>query len=267
MATQTAQGRIQGLPAHLRRATPGHLLPHRIATLERHREGRRGRVRGSDGPPAPRPGLDPFDEDRWAGALAWLETGIAGGLDPGALRSDIAANMWPWARRFADRAARRLPRQVDPADVHSRAANALWACCARLEPEPAPAWRGWLTVRLRGAVLDAARSSDRLSRRDRRSVVGGTASARLEQVGAAVVPIEAAAGLSDPGDDPSAIVLEQMLVTAVHDWIRDDLPPSLADRLLAWWQSTGATTSLPAALAKELEPYRFRLLPTAELLR
>jgi hypothetical protein len=268
MSPRTAQVTTQGrLPTHLRRAAPAHLHPHRIATLERGRVGRRDPATGADGPPAPRDGLDPFDEEGWAGALTWLRIGIDGGLDPDALRVEIAASLWPWAHRFADRAARRLPCQIDPADIHSKVATALWACCTRLDPEPAPAWRGWLTVRLRGAVLDAARSSDRLSRRDRRSVIDGTASDRLEQVGAHAKPIEAAARLSDPGDDPCAVALDRMVAAAVHDWIRDDLPPSLADRLSAWWQSTGATTSLPASLAKEVEPYRFRLLPALELLR
>lgn len=249
-------------PRH--RHDPGGLRAHRTSTLSRRTVARRGQ--GAHRPPREATFLDPFNEDAMAEELGWMRNGIDAGHDPAMLQAEIATRLWPWARRFAWRTARRLPPHIDEADVQGRVATALWACCARLDPEPPLTWAVWLTTRLRGAVLDAARASDPLSRRDRSRVKAGTAGPGIEGAGEPPVAIDAVVEISDHRAEPSRTVVDHAVAHAVHQWISHDLPPDLAARLTSWWRTTDATTPLPAALANELRPYRFRLLPAVELL-
>jgi hypothetical protein len=263
MVTMTVEGERVGCDVRVRR-TPDDPPTHHITTVERRRRRRRtegdARVTGSALP------LDPFDEVAMAGERAWLQAGIDSGADPAELRAEIATRMWPWVQRFADRAARRLPRHADVAEVHSRVATALWQCCARFDPEPSPAWSVWLSVRLRGAVVDASRASDRLSRRDRRSVTDSTAAWHVVGAAAPTAPIDAAVERPDPHPEPERQVIDRALAAGVHRWIREELPPTVALELCTWWATTGATTTMPSALAAAIGPYRSRLARVTELL-
>lgn len=113
--------------------------------------------------------------------------------------------------------------------------------------------------------MDALRSSDRLSRRDRRMVRDLTAPPAVVGAGAVPVPMDELVDMIDPGHDTPRVVIDREVARAVGDWIRDDLPPEVAARLQTWMASTGATTLLPAGLAAAIEPYVFRLAPALEL--
>lgn len=205
--------------------------------------------------------LDPFDEATLARYRDRLVTGAATGTGPVDVRDDLAQDLWPWAQRVAARAASRYRGRVDPAEVHSQVAAALWHCCSRFDLDQGPEWSAWLTTRVRGAVLDSARHADHLSRRDRAAVRAGLAvdsstnSVPLHEI------TEPAAADADPVDR----VVHLAAAAEVRRWLEEDLPADVADRLRRWWDATGAATALPPPLAREVAPFTYRLLAAADL--
>lgn len=113
------------------------------------------------------PPIDPFDR-RWvSAALGALVQRAESGERLSELREELFVSLWPWALRYADRVARRLPSGADADETRSRILAAMWEATQRFEPSLAGGWPSLLKQRLVGARIDAARHDDRLSRRDR----------------------------------------------------------------------------------------------------
>lgn len=236
---------------------------------------------------------DPFDRAWVAGSLGALAAAVDAGTPLAAVQDELFELLWPWARRHADRVARRLPPGADADETRSALLLAFWESTRRFDPGRWGAWPSLLRQRLRGARVDAARRDDALTRRHRAAVVRADWSiAQLEQergraltaaeqhrvlldalggadrsrprgwFGSSVDPLTTDAVATEPatGPDPGAVVADIEVATAIRRWIEHDLPRDLSDRLRRWWDDADRCDPLPARLVDDLAPYLYRVV-------
>jgi hypothetical protein len=67
--------------------------------------------------------------------------------------------------------------------------------------------------------------------------------------------------VAEAGDDPERRAMDAEMRAALGTWLRDDLPPELSARLSTWWLSTSSRATVPARLARQLQPYLAPLVP------
>ncbi len=125
------------------------------------------------------------------------------------------------AASIAGAMAKRLPRHVDPQDVHQDARLGLICAAAKYEPRRKVAFGSYARGRIGGAVLDGLRQTDHLSRSARARI-------RAEGTEPPIGPLQ----LDTPEKIPGALVApdqyvagaeQQRLLTAAMD----TLPPRL----------------------------------------
>ena len=173
----------------------------------------------------------------------------------------------PWARHHAAGAARHLPPWADRDELTSQVLGAVWHCCQRFDPDRAGEWGALLWTRVRGARLDAARTDDPLSRRQRQLVTAEDAPAAERRRDPVRVAAEPAERIIASAADPASEVIAAEVAKAVGRWLRDDLPEDLAARLTSWWHRTGAIAPPPPNLALAIDGYIFRLASAIALAR
>ncbi len=235
-------------------------------------------------------GPDPFDTNWVRQSLLARAARVAAGGDACAERNALFDELSDWALAHAERQTRSLPSHADRHEVRSRALVAVWESTQRIDWNRPTAWPSLLKRRLRGAYLDAARSDDPLSRRDRaqlrrlRAVLsewetahGRTANLierrallddqrkdgsryfeRLKRYDRPLdldsVPREFGV-FADDRSNPETIVTADLQRSSVKQWLDEIVPESLARQLTIWALRERAGAQLPQRLATRVEPY------------
>lgn len=233
------------------------LVRRRAATVVPAVQARRRRPRGP---------LDPSDAAAIATALTELRARLARGESRSSVQTELLERLWTWVESVVERTVRRLPAHADSGEVRSQIAGAVWHCCGRFDVDDAERWVAGLRTRVRGAVIDAARRDDPLSRRDRRAVSEQRATAAVTAAGRGALELRDAHVLEDLSVDIDRRLVDDDIRASVRDWICNDLPPDLGQQLLAWWRRTNGRSPLPPTLAMRLEPFLFRLDDVLELI-
>lgn len=248
---------------------------------------------------SPAPARSPFSVEWRTTALRGLADRAAAGEDADALRGELLDLLWPWAQRLAEREARKLPAGSDRDDTRSHVLTAVWQATRQIDWDRWDTWPALLLRRIRGARIDAARSDDVVSRRDRLvlneidtevSVTererGCTLSAHERdeiraRILAALSPRRrrALAGavtgppvlvdsftpaIVDDRWDPEARTLEAARAESLGSWLRHDVPPELRERLLDWLAQDKQGSVVPARLRTRLLPYLPSLIDRVE---
>lgn len=102
----------------------------------------------------------------------------------------------PFAVNIAGSISKRLPRHVDGHDVRQEACVGLIDAAAKYDARKGVPFKAYARRRIGGAVLDALRKQDHLSRRTRARI-------KAEAAEAIVQPVQ----LADPGQVPGVLVL------------------------------------------------------------
>ncbi|MGH9066049.1 MAG: hypothetical protein ACRD0J_00770 [Acidimicrobiales bacterium] len=227
---------------------------------------------------------DPLDPVWAKRALGSLSQRAQAGEDADELRDELFEALWPWTLREAERAVVRLPSWADRNVTRSEIILAVWQATRRIGWERTETWPVLLRRRLRGAVVDAARNDDTVSRRLRQGHHQlARAVAQKEQEGRRHLCVreqdELAATLwpsarpqwlkllRSPGESPLAMeeafqaergpedeVLDGEQRRAVRAWLTA-LPPELALEVLTWAERPRAAKALPRRLLRRLEPH------------
>jgi hypothetical protein len=241
----------------------------------------------------------PFSAEWRSTVLQDLAARAAAGEDPDALRAELLEHLWPWAQRLADREARRLPAGSDRDDTRSHVLAAMWQATRQIDWDRWDTWPALLLRRVRGARIDAARSDDVVSRRDRgvlnridtevvtserergRTLTAAEQDEIRERVLAALTPRRRralagavtgppvlvdtfATNVVDDRWDPEARTLEADRAQHLGCWLRHDLPPELREHLLDWLAQQKQGSVVPARLRARLLPYLPSLLERVE---
>jgi hypothetical protein len=241
------------------------------------------------------PRVDPFDPTWVRVSLTARADRVLAGGDADAERSALFEELVPWATQLVERTVRRLPPHADRNEVHSRVLLAVWEATSRIDWDRVTAWPSLLKQRIRGARMDAARSDDVLSRRDRaayrrvqrdlataeQTTGRSLTSAERRRIVAAQLPndpslfdvlhgLDQMCALGSEAEDlevlvvddcdPEGSVLERARLDALHRWLTDGVPVSLAKQLTAWARRDRAGDTLPKRLARRVEPYRSALV-------
>ncbi|MEY2445666.1 MAG: hypothetical protein QOE00_2246 [Ilumatobacteraceae bacterium] len=83
------------------------------------------------------------------------------------LRVELYTSIHPWALSFAGALSAGLPPHADRNEVLSQVLQLTWDACRRLDWDRYAAWPAYLETKVKRARIEAARSDDWLSRRER----------------------------------------------------------------------------------------------------
>jgi hypothetical protein len=223
----------------------------------------------------------------------------ADGEDPDRLRNELLEHLWGWSLGFADIEARKLPSGSDRDETRSQVLTAVWQATRQLDWDRWETWPALLLRRVRGARIDAARSDDVISRRDRvvlnridaevvaaeqsegrtlapaerdevrRRVLEGVSPRRRNALVAAptgppLVVDVAATTVRDERWDPERVLLEGDRARHLEHWLQHDLPDHLRVQLLQWLEVGRRGAVVPNRLRTQLLPYLPTLLRQVE---
>ena len=216
------------------------------------------------------------------------------GEDAGRLADELYETaVHPWALSQAQAKAAGLPPHADPAEVTSQVLRLAWEACGRIDWSRVESWPALLEHKVRTARIEAARSEDWLSRRERvykrryqRAVAAleqerGRTLTESECVDVArpvappsnrvdwgrelvagkhpstVAELPEVHGGCDPGEDVVERLTGTERAAGLRRWlavvVAED--PRLAEELCRWHDRTGAVGPLPARLARKVEPF------------
>lgn len=233
---------------------------------------------------------DPFDSTWVRLSLLVRAERVAAGSNPADERSGLFDELSAWALDNAERQTRHVPSHADRHEVRSRALVAVWESTQRIDWDRPTAWPSLLKRRLRGALLDAARYDDPLSRRDRaelrrlravlteweanhgrsadlverRSLLDGQRAdgsrvyERLETYDRPL-DLESLPGevgvFADDRSNPEVIVTADIERASVKRWLTEVVPEPLALQLTTWALGERVGAQLPNRLATRVRPY------------
>jgi hypothetical protein len=89
------------------------------------------------------------------------------GEDDAKLSNDLYHSLHTWAVAFAGAQCARLPAHADRNEVLSQVLRLTWDACSRIDWDRYEAWPAFLESKVSRARIEAARSDDWLSRRER----------------------------------------------------------------------------------------------------
>jgi hypothetical protein len=215
------------------------------------------------------------------------------------LSVELYNSIHPWALAFAGSLYRGLPAHADRNEVLSQVLRLTWDACRRVDWSRYPAWPAYLESKVSRARIEAARSDDWLSRRERvrrrhfqeevaereqlaqRSLTGNERQAVASIVAPSSTRVDWTKTLLDSrhpstvADVPDVLdeaTIEEQVerhelggirVRCVTEWLtmlaREN--EALAGELTRWSELNDSDSrELPARLAHRLEPYTPQLL-------
>lgn len=223
----------------------------------------------------------------------------AAGESEAQLSLELYHTLHTWAVAFAGAQSARLPAHADRNEVLSQVLQLTWRACQRIDWNQYAAWPTYLESRVSRARIEAARSDDWLSRRERvrrrqfqeelarreqaeqrtltdveRGAVASAvapSSARVDWAEALLVSRHPATVAEVPDivdattveDQVESRHLDAIRVQCLMEWLRivGAQNPSLAAELARWAQAgDSAGRGLPARLAHRIEPFTPLLL-------
>jgi hypothetical protein len=187
------------------------------------------------------------------------------------LANDLYAALHPWLTRFIARKSRNLPSTADLGELESRVHEAALLACRSLDWNRADTFGPLLRMRVEGAVVEAARHDDWLSRRHRKmlNVFRAEVDDQEQQLGRNLDDKEkreiarklspdgarinwesdlqrqfAPTGWSeafdnqmfDPNGSPEDACMNSEYVTIIRNWL-DSLPDGVGDAAYEWAMS------------------------------
>lgn len=167
--------------------------------------------------------------------------------DPASIRKERIAKAFPYVEKVARRLARRLPGHVQLDDLISSGVAGLMEAADRYDPRRLDRFEAFAEFRIRGAMLDALRVNDTLSR-DMRHLSNELrdATRRLEaQLGRTAEPDEIAREL---GIDVDAFYARQKKLSGSSVVSIEDAGPDLLERV----SDRAATDPFEAAARRQL---------------
>ena len=250
-------------------------------------------------PGKPTAATSPFSAEWRSTVLRDLASRAANGDDLDQLRAELLELLWPWAQRLADQEARRLPAGSDRDDTRSHVLTAVWQATRQIDWQRWETWPALLLRRVRGARIDAARSDDTVSRRDRvvlkridaevaaaerdrgrtltcaerdavrSEVLAGLTPRRRSALASAVtgppVLVDSFPGvLADDRWDPEQRAVASDRAVNLHGWLSHDVPKELSKQVYTWLEQDTRDAVVPARLRTKLLPYLPQLLDRVE---
>jgi hypothetical protein len=212
---------------------------------------------------------------------------------------DLYHTLHPWAVAFAGAQCARLPAHADRNEVLSQVLQLTWRACQRIDWDHYETWPAYLESRVSRARIEAARSDDWLSRRERvrrrrfqeelarreqterRSLTeqerGAAATAvapsstRVDWVKtlmharhpSTVAEVPDVVGTTTVEDEVESQELDAIRVRCLMEWLRIVAAQNaaLAGELSRWaLTSDSVDRGLPVRLARRVEPYTPLLL-------
>lgn len=190
------------------------------------------------------------------------------GADPFRLADDLYGALHPWLTRFIARKSRNLPSTADLGELESRVHEAALLACRSLDWNRTETFTPLLRVRVEGAVVEAARHDDWLSRRHRKMLNAYRAEVdeREQKLGrnlntnekrniARELSPEGARinwesdlqrqfaptgwteafdnSMSDPNASPEDVCLNTEYFDIIHEWL-DSLPDGVGEAAYEW---------------------------------